>query len=115
MGVAKRGKCNRQTKETERSVMNFQDYIKTELLILVPVLYFIGIGLKKSRMPDRWIPLLLGAIAVALSAIWVLATEDVSGMRQMAAAVFTAVTQGVLVAGASVYVNQIYLQAKKES
>lgn len=95
--------------------MNFQDYIKTELLILVPVLYFIGIGLKKSKMPDRWIPLLLGVVAVVLSAIWVLATEEVTDVRQCAAAVFTAVTQGVLVAGASVYANQIYLQAKKES
>ena len=28
--------------------MNYQDYIKTELLILIPVLYFIGLGLKKK-------------------------------------------------------------------
>lgn len=95
--------------------MNYQDYVKTELLVLVPVLYLLGAGLKKSLVSDRWIPLILGLVGVILSAVWVLATADVSGMRQMAAAVFTAVTQGVLVAGASVYVNQIYLQAKKES
>ena len=29
--------------------MNYQDYIKTELLILVPVLYFMGIQLKKKN------------------------------------------------------------------
>ena len=28
--------------------MDFQEYIKAELLILIPVLYIIGIGLKKS-------------------------------------------------------------------
>ncbi len=94
--------------------MNYQDYIKTELLILVPVLYFLGIGLKKSKLPDKWIPVVLGVSAVVLSAIWVIATADISGLQETASAIFTAVTQGVLVAGASVYANQLYIQAKKE-
>jgi len=94
--------------------MNYQDYIKTELLILVPVLYFIGIGLKKSKLPDKWIPTALGISAVVLSAVWVIATSDMSGLQETASAIFTAVTQGVLAAGASVYANQLYIQAKKE-
>ena len=94
--------------------MNYQDYIKTELLILVPVLYFIGIGLKKSKMPDKWIPAMLGISAILLSSVWVVATADISGFQETASAVFTAVTQGVLTAGASVYANQLYIQAKKE-
>ena len=94
--------------------MNYQDYIKTELLILIPVLYFIGIGLKKSKLPDKWIPIVLGVSAVVLSAIWVVATADISGVQEVASAIFTAVTQGILVAGASVYANQLYIQAKKE-
>ncbi len=94
--------------------MNYQDYIKTELLILVPVLYFLGTGLKKSKLPDKWIPVVLGVSAVALSAIWVIATANISGLKEAASAIFTAVTQGILVAGASVYTNQLYVQAKKE-
>ena len=94
--------------------MNYQDYIKTELLILIPVLYFIGIGLKKSNLPDKWIPIALGVSAVVLSAVWVIATSNINGLQEIASAIFTAVTQGVLVAGASVYVNQLYIQAKKE-
>lgn len=94
--------------------MNYQDYIKTELLILIPVLYFIGIGLKKSKLPDKWIPIVLGVSAVVLSAVWVIATADINGLQETASAIFTAVTQGVLVAGASVYANQLYIQAKKE-
>lgn len=94
--------------------MNYQDYIKTELLILIPVLYFLGIGLKKSKLPDKWIPIVLGVSAVILSTIWVIATEDISGLQETASAIFTAVTQGVLVAGASVYANQLYIQSKKE-
>ncbi len=94
--------------------MNFQDYIKTELLILIPVLYFAGIGLKKSKLPDRWIPAALGIFAVVLSAVWVIATADISGIQETASAIFTAVTQGILLAGTSVYVNQLCVQAKKE-
>lgn len=94
--------------------MNYQNYIKTELLILIPVLYFIGIGLKKSKISDKWIPAILGLTAVVLAAIWVIATSDISGLQEAASAIFTAVTQGVLAAGASVYANQLYIQAKKE-
>lgn len=94
--------------------MNYMEYIKTELLILIPVLYFIGIGLKKSKFPDKWIPLTLGAISIALTAIWVIATSDISGLQEAASSAFTAATQGVLLAGASVYANQLYIQAKKE-
>lgn len=100
--------------------MNYQNYIKTELLILIPVLYFIGIGLKKSKLPDKWIPTVLGISAVVLSAIWVFATAaeadaaGIFGLQEIASAIFTAVTQGILVAGAGVYANQLYIQAKKE-
>ena len=94
--------------------MNYQEYIKTELLILIPVMYFIGIGLKKSRLSDKWIPMVLGVSAVVLSSAWVIATSDISCLQEMASALFTAVTQGVLVAGASVYANQLYIQIKKE-
>ncbi len=94
--------------------MNYQDYIKTELLILVPVLYFIGMGLKKSNLPDKWIPVTLGATAVVLSSVWVIATEDITDIAQAASALFTGVTQGVLLAGVTVYANQLYVQTKKE-
>ena len=94
--------------------MNYQDYIKTELLILIPVLYFIGIGVKKSKLPDKWIPITLGLSAIVLCTIWVIATTEISGLQETASAIFTAVTQGFLVAGTSVYANQIYVQTRKE-
>ena len=94
--------------------MNFNDYIKTELLVLIPVIYFLGAGLKKSKLPDKKIPCVLGVASVVLSVIWIVATADMSGFREIMSAIFTAVTQGILVAGASVYANQLYVQAKKE-
>ena len=95
--------------------MDYQEYIKSELLILIPVLYFIGIGLKKIKLADKRIPLTLGLISVTLSAVWVISTSDIVGIQDAAAAFFTAVTQGVLAAGASVYANQLYVQSNKEA
>ena len=57
---------------------------------------------------------MIGISAIALSAIWVFATTEMSNMKETASALFTAVTQGILVAGGSVYANQIYIQSKKE-
>ena len=38
--------------------MDYQQYIRAELLILIPVMYIIGMGLKKSKTADRHIPLI---------------------------------------------------------
>lgn len=94
--------------------MNYQEYIKSELLILMPVLYFIGIGLKKSKIPDKFIPLFLGIVSITLSTIWVFATSNVTCFKDVALAIFISITQGILLAGGSVYVNQLYIQSKKE-
>ena len=94
--------------------MNLEEFIKPELIILIPVLYIIGIGLKKSKLSDTLIPLILGGIAIVLSAAWVIATSDISTLRDIAYALFISVTQGILSAGASVYVNQLYVQSKKK-
>lgn len=94
--------------------MNIMEYIKPELLILVPVMYLIGVGLKKSKMKDKYIPLCLGSIAVLLSVLWILSTQNVIEGKEIFAAIFTAVTQGVLTAGASVYISQLKIQSKKE-
>ena len=94
--------------------MELKEFIKPELLILIPVLYVVGIGLKKSKLSDTLIPLVLGGIAIVLSAAWVIATSDISTLKNIAYALFVSVTQGILSAGASIYVNQLYVQSKKK-
>ncbi|MBE6605106.1 MAG: hypothetical protein E7639_05325 [Ruminococcaceae bacterium] len=94
--------------------MDLKEFIKPELLILIPVLYIVGIGLKKGKLSDTRIPLVLGVIAIILSAAWVIATSDISTLKDVAYALFISVTQGILSAGASVYVNQLYVQSKKK-
>lgn len=94
--------------------MSFQDYVKPELLILIPVLYLIGAAVKKSVVNDKFIPWILGGVAVLLCGIWVFASTQITTGAEIATAIFTAITQGVLIAGASVYVNQLVKQTGKE-
>lgn len=92
----------------------FKEFIKPELLILIPVLYLIGVGIKKSEFKDKFIPLILGIIAILLSGLYTFATSDINSGKKIALALFTAITQGILTAGASVYFNQLYKQSQKK-
>lgn len=90
------------------------NYVKPELIVVAVVLYFVGAGLKKSEaVADKYIPIILGAVGVVLCAIWVLATCPTDTGQNIAMAIFTAIVQGILVAGLSTYVNQIIKQAQK--
>lgn len=94
--------------------MNYQEFIKPELLILIPVLYFVGMAIKKSPLKDEIIPLILGAVGILLSGIYLFAAEPIIGAQAVFTAIFTAITQGVLCAAAAVYSNQILKQATKD-
>ena len=86
-----------------------KELILPELLVLVPVLYLIGMGMKKSSfVPDNFIPTALGICGVILSAIHIFAT----GADSVSAGLFAALTQGILCAGASVYANQLVRQSR---
>lgn len=86
--------------------MDFENYIKPELLVLVPVLYIAGMIMKNAQaIPDKYIPAILGGAGIALSLLYVIATEGATGVS-----IFTAITQGILTAGASVYTNQLIKQ-----
>jgi uncharacterized membrane protein YvlD (DUF360 family) len=91
------------------------NYVKPELVVVAVVLYFVGMALKKSQtVADKYIPLTLGAFGVIICGIYVVATCSLVGAQNVAMAIFTAIVQGILVAGLSTYINQIIKQANKE-
>lgn len=86
------------------------EYVQPELMILIPVLYLIGCGLKKSNViPDKYIPIILGVVGVGLSMLYF----GIENIACNSKSIFIAITQGILCAGASTYANQIYKQVKK--
>ena len=91
------------------------NYVKPELLIVAVVLYFAGVGLKKAEaVKDKYIPLILGCAGILICGIYVFATCSCKNAQDIAMAVFTSTTQGVLVAGLSTYVNQLIKQLEKD-
>ena len=80
----------------------FSSYIVDKALILIPVLIILGKFLKISMVKDKFIPVVLLVLGIAGSLA-------VLGLNAQA------VIQGVLVAGASVFANQLVKQVKKES
>ena len=88
-------------------------FIRPDLLVLVPVLFLIGNGLKKSLIEDCKIPFILGLIAVILSNIYIMLTIDVFNIREVLMGIFAGFCQGILIAGASVFVKQLQIQSDK--
>lgn len=90
-------------------------FVKPELLVVAVALYFVGVALKKAEtIKDKHIPMILGICGIVLCALWVFATCSVGNVQEGLMAVFTSIIQGTLVAGLSVYVNQIVKQESKE-
>lgn len=91
------------------------NYVKPELLIVAVVLYFVGMWIKGSEsVKDKYIPVILGVLGVEICGMYVFAVCECGNEKEIVMAVFTAITQGILVAGLSTYVNQIIKQSGKE-
>ena len=91
------------------------NYVKPELIVVAIALYFVGMALKQAQaVKDKYIPLILGGISIAICAMYVFATSSCSTPQDVVMAIFTAITQGILIAGLSTYVNQIIKQTNKD-
>lgn len=89
-------------------IMNlFNQYARSELMILVPVLYFITMLIHKSDIPDLKISLIVTAISVILSILYSVAVVNIFSLSTLLLAVFSGFTQGVLFAGASMFAGLI--------
>lgn len=91
------------------------NYVKPELIVVAIALYFSGMALKQAQaVKDKYIPLILGGIGIVICAMYVFATSVLNTPQDIVMAIFTAIVQGILVAGLSIYVNQIIKQTNKE-
>lgn len=85
--------------------MDLTKFVAEDMLVLVAVIYVVGLilkGLKFKFTKDNYIPAILLVIAILLSIF-------------KRGFTFDAITQGVIVTGVAVYVNQIYKQTIKQN
>lgn len=85
------------------------EYIKPELLVLVPILWYIGTKIKAAKKIEDWvIPFVLMAISVVIALSYVLI---ISGLNPMA--MWVGIMQGLAIAVLEGYFYQIYKQSTK--
>ena len=86
------------------------DYVRPEMLILIPALVVIGkIFSDADMVKNKYIPMLLGIAGIVLSALYTISIYGLS-----LDGIFSGIVQGILCAGTAVYGNQIYKQLGKE-
>lgn len=93
--------------------MELYEYIDSELFITVPVLYVLGMMIKRSSINDKYIPVILGAVGITLALAYKLTAALPSDAPGIASLIFGSVTQGILCAACSVYANNLLKQLKK--
>jgi len=82
------------------------DYIKPELLILIPFLVGVGKLIKSATDTDnKHIPTILGVIGVIFAPVYLIVFHVADNLAQ---ALFSGVVQGVLVASVAVYGHQVF-------
>ena len=88
--------------------MEITEYIKPELIVVALALYFLDMARRKSSViQDKYVIFLTGLAGILICSLYVFATCECGGPKDVAMAVFTAVTQGIVVTGVSVYAKQI--------
>lgn len=93
-----------------------KEYIYPELLVLIPVLYFIGWCIhRSSKIDNKYIPMMLGGFGVLLSALYMLSTTTTVTFNGVFAIIFAAIVQGLLCAAAAVFVNQLKKQSQESN
>lgn len=86
------------------------DYVRPEMLILIPALVVIGkIFSDADMVKNKYIPMLLGISGIVLSALQAIIIYGLS-----LDGILSGIVQGILCAGTAVYGNQIYKQLGKE-
>lgn len=84
-------------------------YISPELTWLVFPLYVVGYFIKHSqRVSDRFIPLVLGGVSIVICWLY-----EFMSLGFGFEALFCGIVQGILLAGVTVYGNQVWKQIRK--
>ena len=85
-------------------------FIQPEILILIPVLIIIGLMLKKTKYIKDWtIPIILGVIGILFSILILGFNKGFTGPI-----ILNGILQGILAAGAAVYVHQLTIQSTRK-
>lgn len=95
--------------------MTIYDSLLPELSILIPLLWICGKGLKRSRFPDKFIPIALGGLGILFSGLYLLSQSVPTDLASLSDWLYKSFTQGLISAAGSVYAQNIIKQSGLDS
>ena len=82
------------------SIETITEYIDPQLFIVVPMLWGIGMAVKRSKIENRFIPLILLLCSCSVVLFpYLTSTKFIFDVGQITACVFVAETQGSVICG----------------
>lgn len=85
-------------------IATLNEYIRSELLIITPVLYVIAKAITmSSSIEDKYIPWILIVVSVVLAGLYTFSVTDTSSFHQILMAAFSTIVQGILLSGTAVF------------
>lgn len=79
------------------SIETITEYIDPQLFIVVPMLWGIGMAVKRSKIENRFIPLILLLCSCSVVILYLTSTKFIFDVGQITACVFAAITQGSVI------------------
>ena len=95
----------------ELTSLNLMEFIPSNLIILVAVLYVLGVGLKKSKVKDKYITVVLLILGITIAVLLSIISAQ---YKTMLDTIINGAMQGVLCWGVAIGVNQTAKQLNKE-
>lgn len=89
---------------------NLNLYVRSELMVLIPALYILIKIIDKSKLSNERIPIIIALVAIILCGLYIFSVSSISSWRDVLFAIFSSTTQGILIAGASIWGNMIVKQ-----
>lgn len=82
-------------------------YIRSELLVVIPVLYLLGRILKRTKLSSKRIPWILLVVSLVITALYTFSVCNLTSLKEFYACLFSVITQGILLTGASMFVHEV--------
>ena len=89
------------------------EFTRPDLLILVAVTYIVGEYLRSTSLKNECIPFILTFLSICMSAAKFISITEIVSYKDVLYIVFSSVSQGVIICGMAVYVNQLFKQNDK--
>ena len=74
-----------------------QHYIEPQLMIIIPMLWGIGMAVKKSSIHNKYIPLILMTSSCVVSMLHLMSNRIILTSQDISSCLFAAITQGCVI------------------